>query len=73
MANAEYKYDIFLGHSSDKADIVKKVMEDLETKFCIKCCFADRDLSPGKRIVENVSDCIGDSNKVLQLICEEFI
>ena len=73
MANAEYTYDIFIAHSSHKTDIARKLMEDLESRFNIKCCFADRDFAPGKEIAENISDCMADSNKVVLLICEEFI
>ena len=69
----EYKYDIFIAYSSDKTETAKKIREDLERKYQLRCCFADRDFVPGAEIVENISNCMGSSNKVLLLISEEFI
>ena len=73
MENTEYKWDIFIGHSSDKADIARKIMDDLESRFGIQCCFADRDFEPGKGIPENIKDCMRRSSMILLMICKDFI
>ena len=73
MEDTDYKYDIFIGYSSDKTDLAKNVMEDLEGRFGVKCCFADRDFVPGTEIVENITNFMESSNKVVLLICEEFV
>ena len=73
MDETEYKYDLFIGYSSSKCELARKVMQDLERRFNIKCCFADRDFVPGAEIVENITQFMGSSNKVLLLICNEFI
>ena len=73
MEDTDYKYDIFIGYSSDKTGLARKVMEDLEGRFGVKCCFADRDFVPGAQIAENITNFMGSSNKVVLLICEEFV
>ena len=73
MDGAGYKYDILILYSSSKSELARKVLEDLESKFHIKCCIDDRDYIPGAEIWENMRIFMGSSKKVVLLICREFI
>lgn len=71
MANQEF--DLFIAYSSANTWAAKKIMEDLEERFKIKCCFADRDFLPGTEIAVNISFAIEKSDKVLMLISPDFV
>lgn len=71
MANQEF--DLFIAYSSSNTQEAKTIMEDLEGRFPIKCCFADRDFLPGTEIAENISSSIEKSDKVLMLISPDFV
>lgn len=69
----EYKYDLFIVYSSENTKEARKLMEDIERRFCIKCCFADRDFVPGAEIVENISNAMEGSDKIVMLISQHFV
>lgn len=71
MANQEF--DLFIAYSSANTQPAKTIMEDLEERFKIKCCFADRDFLPGTEIAVNISFAIEKSDKVLMLISPDFV
>ena len=66
------EYDLFMVYSSADGSAAKSLMEQLEGRFKIRCCFADRDFLPGTEITENIAILMGKSDKVLMLMSPEF-
>ncbi|XP_077980182.1 uncharacterized protein LOC144435462 [Glandiceps talaboti] len=74
--NMEYKYDAFISHSDKDEDwVMNLLLPNLEK--CdppnFKLCFSERDFIPGKPIVDNIADGIGDSRKTLCLVTESYL
>ncbi|XP_022322749.2 uncharacterized protein LOC111124178 [Crassostrea virginica] len=66
------EYDLFIVYSSADGSAAKSLMEQLEGRFKIRCCFADRDFLPGIEIAENIAISMEKSDKVLMLMSPEF-
>ena len=66
------EYDMFMVYSSADGSAAKSLMEQLEGRFKIRCCFADRDFLPGIKTADNIEGLMGKSNKVLILMSPEF-
>ncbi|XP_061170152.1 uncharacterized protein LOC133179404 [Saccostrea echinata] len=68
MADKAYEYDLFIIHSSENSAKATELMMDLENRFKVKCCFADREFLPGTEIIENISNFMDKSDKILVLL-----
>ena len=66
------EYDLFMVYSSADGSAAKSLMEQLESRFKIRCCFSDRDFLPGIEIAENIAISMEKSDKVLMLMSPEF-
>ena len=71
------KYDAFVCYAfdADNEFVMTSIQPELEEK-CIppfKLCMHERDLDPGRQILENIQEAIEDSNSAIMIISQDFI
>ncbi|KAL6106409.1 uncharacterized protein ACO6RY_10288 [Pungitius sinensis] len=65
-------YHVFVSYSSTDYQWTHSVIHRLEA--CgLKVCYHERDFTPGRTVLENMSDCIQESQKVLLVLSQEFV
>lgn len=67
------RFHLYVIFSSEDRETVYKLVAELETKFGMKCLFADRDFQPGKEIRLNVMEGMQDSMKNLLILTPNFV
>ncbi|XP_056399843.1 uncharacterized protein LOC130294263 isoform X1 [Hyla sarda] len=67
-------YHVFISFSGEDSQWVAQLMQKLEATFPdIKICFHNRDFTPGKTIIENMTECIQRSQKILMVLSPDFV
>uniref|UniRef100_A0A7N9ARI6 TIR domain-containing protein n=1 Tax=Mastacembelus armatus TaxID=205130 RepID=A0A7N9ARI6_9TELE len=65
-------YHVFISYSSTDYQWTHSLIKQLES--CgLQVCYHDRDFTPGRTVLENMSDCIHQSQKVLLVLSPEFV
>ncbi|XP_056272153.1 uncharacterized protein LOC130194950 [Pseudoliparis swirei] len=65
-------YHVFISYSSTDSRWTHSLIDQLES--CgLQVCYHDRDFTPGRTVLENMSDCIQESQKVLLVLSQEFV
>lgn len=65
-------YHVFISYSSTDYQWTHSVINQLES--CgLQVCYHERDFTPGRTVLENMSDCIQKSQKVLLVLSPEFV
>ncbi|XP_034542185.1 uncharacterized protein LOC117814779 [Notolabrus celidotus] len=65
-------YHVFISYSSTDYQWTHSLIEQLES--CgLQVCYHERDFTPGRTVLENMSDCIQESQKVLLVLSQEFV
>lgn len=65
-------YHVFISYSSTDHQWTHSLIDQLEA--CgLQVCYHDRDFTPGRTVLENMSDCIHHSQKVLLVLSPEFV
>ncbi|KAI4789616.1 hypothetical protein KUCAC02_035128 [Chaenocephalus aceratus] len=65
-------YHVFISYSSTDYQWTHCLIDQLEA--CgLQVCYHDRDFLPGRTVLENMSDCIQESQKVLLVLSPEFV
>ncbi|XP_035859491.1 uncharacterized protein LOC116038805 [Sander lucioperca] len=65
-------YHVFISYSSTDYQWTHSVINQLES--CgLQVCYHERDFTPGRTVLENMSDCIQESQKVLLVLSPEFV
>ncbi|KAK1888051.1 Toll-like receptor 2 type-1 [Dissostichus eleginoides] len=65
-------YHVFISYSSNDHQWTHCLIDQLEA--CgLQVCYHDRDFLPGRTVLENMSDCIQESQKVLLVLSPEFV
>ncbi|KAK1888299.1 Toll-like receptor 2 type-1 [Dissostichus eleginoides] len=65
-------YHVFISYSSTDHQWTHCLIEQLEA--CgLQVCYHERDFLPGRTVLENMSDCIQESQKVLLVLSPEFV
>ena len=68
-----YKYDVFLAYAEeDMGWVQQELLPVLEEKWRLRVCVHQRDFVPGKHIVDNISDCVSESDRVLMVFSPHF-
>ncbi|CAG2241002.1 unnamed protein product [Mytilus edulis] len=67
------EYHIFIACSGEDSDTGKWLLEQLESRYPMRCVYHERDFQPGVMIVDNMRDYIDKSVKSLLLISNGFI
>ena len=70
----DFIYDVFVAyHSDDRVWVISELIPCLEKKEKLRLCLQDRDFEVGKLIVDNITEKIHGSRKVLLLLSNNFI
>nr|XP_033490595.1 uncharacterized protein LOC117262062 [Epinephelus lanceolatus] len=65
-------YHVFISYSSTDYQWTHSLINQLES--CgLQVCYHERDFTPGRTVLENMSDCIQESQKVLLVLSPEFV
>lgn len=65
-------YHVFISYSSTDYQWTHSLISQLES--CgLQVCYHERDFTPGRTVLENMSDCIQESQKVLLVLSPEFV
>ncbi|KAM6925983.1 uncharacterized protein PEZ65_009609 [Lycodopsis pacificus] len=65
-------YHVFISYSSTDYQWTHSLINQLES--CgLQVCYHERDFTPGRTVLENMSDCIHESQKVLLVLSQEFV
>ncbi|KAM7414986.1 hypothetical protein PAMA_019686 [Pampus argenteus] len=65
-------YHVFISYSSTDYQWTHVLINQLES--CgLQVCYHERDFTPGRTVLENMSDCIQESQKVLLVLSPEFM
>ncbi|XP_070187423.1 toll-like receptor 2 [Littorina saxatilis] len=67
------KYDVFVSYAEEDAVWVQEeLLPVLEGEWGLTLCVHQRDFRPGKHIVDNISDCVSDSERVMLVFSPHF-
>ncbi|XP_075698950.1 uncharacterized protein LOC142663976 [Rhinoderma darwinii] len=67
-------YHVFVSFSTEDSTWVHQLILKLEVTFpSIKICSHDRDFTAGKTIIENLTECIQKSQKILMVLSPDFV
>ncbi|XP_061170082.1 toll-like receptor 2 type-2 [Saccostrea echinata] len=73
LAGDEFAYDVFLAYNSnDRIWVISELIPKLEKEENLKLCLHDRDFQVGKLIVDNITDTMHRSRKVLIILSNSF-
>ena len=65
-------YHVFISYSSTDYQWTHSLINQLES--CgLQVCYHERDFTPGRTVLENMSECIQESQKVLLVLSPEFV
>ncbi|XP_056243101.1 uncharacterized protein LOC130176185 [Seriola aureovittata] len=65
-------YHVFISYSSTDHEWTHSIINQLEF-YGLQVCYHDRDFTPGRTVLENMSECIQESQKVLLVLSPEFV
>ncbi|XP_062589958.1 toll-like receptor 13 [Saccostrea cucullata] len=69
-----FLYDAFVAYNSkDRVWVISEMIPRLEKRENLKLCLHDRDFEPGKFTVDNITDCIRNSRKILIILSNNFV
>ncbi|KAM5240683.1 uncharacterized protein RBU33_026523 [Hipposideros larvatus] len=68
------KFHLFVSYSSMDAAWTHMLISRLEaTHAGLRVCLHQRDFTPGRNVLENIADCIHQSQKVLLVLSQDFV
>ncbi|XP_070174205.1 toll-like receptor 13 [Littorina saxatilis] len=68
-----YRFDVFVAYAAeDLAWVQRELLPVLEGEWGLRLCVHQRDFEAGKHIVDNISDCVSDSERVLLVFSPHF-
>ncbi|XP_041851909.1 uncharacterized protein LOC121646891 isoform X2 [Melanotaenia boesemani] len=65
-------YHVFISYSSTDYQWTHSLINHLES-YSLQVCYHERDFTPGRTVLENMSECIQESQKVLLVLSQEFV
>lgn len=69
----DYKYDVFIAYASEDITWIREhLMPQLEGERGLKLCVSERDFTPGKEIVANITDSLEVSRQVMVVFSTDF-
>ncbi|XP_061163833.1 toll-like receptor 2 [Saccostrea echinata] len=70
----DFMYDVFVAyHSNDRVWVISELIPCLEKKENLRLCLHDRDFDVGKLIIDNITENIHGSRKVVLLLTNNFV
>ncbi|XP_070175705.1 toll-like receptor 2 type-2 [Littorina saxatilis] len=68
-----YKYDVFVSYAEEDAHwVLQELLPVTENQWGLTLCLHQRDFRPGKHIVDNIADCVSDSERVVLVFSPHF-
>uniref|UniRef100_A0ABI7X9H3 TIR domain-containing protein n=1 Tax=Felis catus TaxID=9685 RepID=A0ABI7X9H3_FELCA len=68
------KFHLFVSYSSVDATWTHGLISRLEADLAgLKVCLHERDFTPGRNVLENMAECIQQSQKVLLVLSQDFV
>ncbi|KAK3612006.1 hypothetical protein CHS0354_021680 [Potamilus streckersoni] len=69
-----YQYDSFISYADeDKQFVYNGILPEIEEKFGLRLCLADRDFTPGVSIPENIIRAISSSRRTVFVLSKNFL
>ncbi|RZF37067.1 hypothetical protein LSTR_LSTR014005, partial [Laodelphax striatellus] len=69
-----YRYDVFVSYAGiDRDWVIDRLVPNLETDSGIRICLHERDFQIGMGIMENIVECIDQSQCLLLVISKSFV
>lgn len=65
-------YHVFISYSSTDYQWTHSLIDHLES-YSLQVCYHERDFTPGRTVLENMSESIHESQKVLLVLSQEFV
>ncbi|XP_051918107.1 uncharacterized protein LOC127598338 [Hippocampus zosterae] len=65
-------FHVFISYSSTDSQWTHSLIQQLEAQG-LRVCYHERDFTAGRTVLENMSECIQDSQKVLLVLSSEFV
>ncbi|XP_062606738.1 toll-like receptor 2 [Saccostrea cucullata] len=73
LGGDEFAYDVFVAYNSDdRIWVISEIVPKLEKEEKFKLCLHDRDFQVGKLIVDNITDTMHRSRKILIVLSNSF-
>ncbi|KAK3099372.1 hypothetical protein FSP39_003486 [Pinctada imbricata] len=70
----QYRYDAFISYADeDRSFVTRQMVENLEKGKDIRLCIHHRDFMPGTSIIENITNAIHRSSKVVFIMTNSFL
>lgn len=68
------KFHLFVSYSSTDAAWTRALIGRLEADHAgLRVCLHERDFTPGRNVLENMAECIHQSQKVLLVLSQDFV
>nr|KAG5697482.1 hypothetical protein BaRGS_029373 [Batillaria attramentaria] len=68
-----FQYDVFVSYAEEDSGWVSQhLMPEFEDRLGLRLCLHQRDFIPGRHIVDNISECVENSKKVMMLFSSDF-
>ncbi|KAL3852485.1 hypothetical protein ACJMK2_016116 [Sinanodonta woodiana] len=69
-----YQYDSFISYAEeDKPFVYNGILPEIEEKFGLRLCIADRDFTPGVSVPENIIRAISSSRRAIFVLSHSFL
>jgi toll-like receptor 13 len=73
LQQGHFEYDVFVSYASENLRWVRQnLMAELEGNMGLRLCIHEREFIPGKNIVDNISDCVQRSKKIIMVFSRHF-
>ncbi|KAK7112901.1 toll-like receptor 2 type-2 [Littorina saxatilis] len=68
-----FRFDVFLAYAEEDMKWVEnELLPVLEDEWRLRVCVHQRDFVPGKHIVDNIADCVDESDRVVLVFSPHF-
>ncbi|XP_048745873.2 toll-like receptor 13 [Ostrea edulis] len=73
LSGCEFVYDVFIAYNSnDRVWVISEMIPILEKQENMKLCLHERDFEIGKMIIDNITDTMQKSRKILLILSNNF-
>nr|KAG5709803.1 hypothetical protein BaRGS_032627 [Batillaria attramentaria] len=68
-----FRYDVFVAYAEEDVDwVMGELLPVLEGEWGLRVCIHQRDFIPGKHIIDNISDCVDESDRLMMIFSPHF-
>nr|KAG5690861.1 hypothetical protein BaRGS_028893 [Batillaria attramentaria] len=68
-----FRYDLFVAYAEEDVDwVLEELLPVLEGQWGLRLCIHQRDFIPGKHIIDNISDCVDESDRIMMVFSPHF-